>query len=160
MYISEDVKQHSLAQTTEQKPGISECPPCWISWEAWPFLSRVCSRLFLRKSKNINEVFWSYHCQRMHVYRLLLTQNQFRPFAIHYLTYIFGFSSWQEWFTHFVEIFSQNVVVPKNIHPPPPQRRALLRHVTFFLELNHYTLTIWYQIHQCCFAYTAESLVP
>ena len=32
--------------------------------------------------------------------------------------------------------------------------------VTFFLELNHDTLTIWYQIDQCHFAYTAESLVP
>ena len=30
----------------------------------------------------------------------------------------------------------------------------------FFLELNHDTLTIWYQIDQCHFAYTAESLVP
>ena len=103
MYISEDVKRHSLAQTTKQKPGISECRPCWISLEAWPFLSPVRSRLFLKKSKNINEVFWSYHCQRMHVYRLLLTQNQ---------------------------IFSQNVVVPKNIHaPPPPQTEG-----TFVLD--------------------------
>ena len=120
MYISEDVKRHSLAQTTKQKPGISECPPCLISWKAWPFLSPVRSRLFLKKSKNINEVFWSYHCLRMHVDRLLLTQNQFRPFAIHYSTYIFGFSSWQEWFTYFAEIFSQNIVVPKNIYTPPP----------------------------------------
>ena len=30
----------------------------------------------------------------------------------------------------------------------------------FFLELNHYTLTIWYQIDQCHFAYITESLVP
>ena len=29
-----------------------------------------------------------------------------------------------------------------------------------FLELNHDTLTIWYQIGQCHFAYTVESLVP
>ena len=32
--------------------------------------------------------------------------------------------------------------------------------VTFFLELNHDTLTIWYQIDQCHFTFTAESLVP
>ena len=32
--------------------------------------------------------------------------------------------------------------------------------VTLFLELNHDTLTIWYQIDQCHFVYTAESLVP
>ena len=32
--------------------------------------------------------------------------------------------------------------------------------VMFFLELNHDTLTIWYQIDQCHFAYTAEGLVP
>ena len=31
--------------------------------------------------------------------------------------------------------------------------------VTFLLELNHNTLTIWYQIDQCHFPYTAESLV-
>ena len=31
--------------------------------------------------------------------------------------------------------------------------------VTFFLELNHETLTSWCQIDQCHFAYTAESLV-
>ena len=32
--------------------------------------------------------------------------------------------------------------------------------VTFFLELNHDTLTIWYQIDQFHFACTAESLGP
>ena len=32
--------------------------------------------------------------------------------------------------------------------------------VTFFLELNNDTLTIWYQIDQCHLVYTAESLVP
>ena len=32
--------------------------------------------------------------------------------------------------------------------------------VMFFLELNHDTLTIWYQIDQCHFAYTVESPVP
>ena len=31
---------------------------------------------------------------------------------------------------------------------------------TFFLELNHDTLTIWYQIDHFHFAYTAKSLVP
>ena len=31
--------------------------------------------------------------------------------------------------------------------------------VTFLLELNHNTLTIWYQTDQCHFACTAESLV-
>ena len=31
--------------------------------------------------------------------------------------------------------------------------------VMFFLEFNHDTLTIWYQIDQCHFAYTTESLV-
>ena len=30
----------------------------------------------------------------------------------------------------------------------------------FFLELNHGKLKIWYQIDQCHFAYTAESLAP
>ena len=32
--------------------------------------------------------------------------------------------------------------------------------VMFFLELNHEKLTIWYQIVQCHFVHTAESLVP
>ena len=35
-----------------------------------------------------------------------------------------------------------------------------LEESSFFLELNHDTHTIWYQIDQCHFAFTAESLVP
>ena len=31
--------------------------------------------------------------------------------------------------------------------------------VIFFLEVNHDTLTIWYKIDQCHYAYTAESPV-
>ena len=32
--------------------------------------------------------------------------------------------------------------------------------VTFFLELNHEKLSIWYQIDQCHFVHTVENLVP
>ena len=49
-----------------------------------------------------------------------------------------------------------NILVAK----PVCSHRVANQRVTFFLELNHDTLTIWYQIDQCHFAYTAKSLVP
>ena len=49
-----------------------------------------------------------------------------------------------------------NTLVPK----PVLQLVIDKQSVMFFLEFNHDTLTIWYHIDQCHFAYTAESLVP
>ena len=48
-----------------------------------------------------------------------------------------------------------NILVPKLV-----LQSQLSRSVTFFLELNLDTRTIWYQIDQCHFAYAVESLVP
>ena len=38
--------------------------------------------------------------------------------------------------------------------------RNQTKSVTFFLELNHENRSIWYQIDQCHFVHTIESLVP
>ena len=38
--------------------------------------------------------------------------------------------------------------------------RNQTKSVTFFLELNHEKLSIWYQMDQCHFVHTIENLVP
>jgi len=55
--------------------------------------------------------------------------------------------------------------IPKQLMKDPifwfwNQTKNRSKSVTFFLELNHEKLTIWYQIVQCHFVHTAESLVP
>ena len=51
--------------------------------------------------------------------------------------------------------------IPKWLMKDPKTGLAVIakQSVMFFLELNHDTLTIWYQIDQCHFAYTVESVV-
>ena len=54
--------------------------------------------------------------------------------------------------------------IPKQLMKDPifwfrNQTKSTSKSVTFFLELNHEKLTIWYQIVQCHFVHTAESLI-
>ena len=55
--------------------------------------------------------------------------------------------------------------IPKQLTKDPifwfrNQTKSTSKSVTFFLELNNEKLAIWYQIVQCHFVHTAESLVP
>ena len=71
----------------------------------------------------------------------------------------FSLQHWLSWWA-LVNSYTYATDKGSNILVLKPNQEYISNSVTFFLELNHEKLTIWYQIVQCHFVHTAQSLVP